>query len=66
VAYDLIYGQQTPFLSLAAAGGARAIDGLGMLVHQGARSFELWTGLAAPVEVMAAAAAETRQESSIT
>lgn len=55
VVYDLIYNVRTPFLRLAEAAGARAIDGLGMLVHQGARSFELWTGRPAPVEVMYAA-----------
>jgi shikimate dehydrogenase len=52
IVYDLIYHVHTPFLRLAETAGARAIDGLGMLVHQGARSFELWTGLAAPVEAM--------------
>ncbi len=56
VAYDLIYNRQTEFLKLAHSQGAQAIDGLGMLVHQGARAFELWTGLAAPVEVMRTAA----------
>ncbi len=55
VVYDLIYNVETPLLKLAAAGGAQAIAGLGMLVHQGARSFELWTGRAAPVDVMFAA-----------
>ena len=54
-AYDLVYNRQTEFLKLAAEQGARAIDGLGMLIHQGARSFELWTGIPAPVEVMRAA-----------
>jgi shikimate dehydrogenase len=43
VVYDLIYGA-TPFLALARACGAQAIGGLGMLVHQGARSAALWTG----------------------
>jgi shikimate dehydrogenase len=52
VVYDLIYNVRTPLLRLAEAAGAQAIDGLGMLVHQGARSFELWTGCAAPVAVM--------------
>jgi len=52
VVYDLIYNVETPLLKLAAAGGAQVIDGLGMLVHQGARSFELWTGQKAPVDVM--------------
>ena len=36
----------------AEAAGARVIDGLDVLVAQGAASFELWTGIAAPVEVM--------------
>jgi shikimate dehydrogenase len=44
VVYDLIYNVRTPFLRLAEAAGAYAIDGLGMLVHQGARSAALWTG----------------------
>jgi shikimate dehydrogenase len=35
--------------------GARVLDGLDVLVAQGARSFELWTGLPAPVEVMRSA-----------
>ncbi len=52
VVYDLIYNVRTPLLRLAEAAGAQAIDGLGMLVHQGARSFELWTGREAPVAVM--------------
>jgi shikimate dehydrogenase len=41
--YDLIYGD-TPFLALARSQGARAVDGLGMLVRQGARAAALWTG----------------------
>jgi shikimate dehydrogenase len=36
----------------AAAAGARVLDGLEVLVAQGAASFELWTGVAAPVSVM--------------
>jgi shikimate 5-dehydrogenase len=36
----------------AAAAGARVLDGLEVLVAQGAASFELWTGLAAPVAEM--------------
>jgi shikimate dehydrogenase len=52
--YDLVYSPagMTPFLSLAALSGAQVLGGLGMLVHQGARAFELWTGLRAPVKVM--------------
>jgi shikimate dehydrogenase len=39
----------------AAGHGARVLDGLDVLVAQGAASFELWTGVAAPVDVMRAA-----------
>jgi shikimate dehydrogenase len=39
----------------AEAAGARVVDGLDVLVAQGAASFELWTGVAAPVDVMRAA-----------
>jgi len=42
----------TPFLRQAAACGARTIDGLGMLVYQGAIAFQMWTGHDAPVAVM--------------
>jgi shikimate dehydrogenase len=51
--YDLIYTPAlTPLLRQARAAGARAVSGLGMLVHQGARAFTLWTGCDAPVDVM--------------
>jgi shikimate dehydrogenase len=53
--YDLTYGD-TPFLKMARTAEAQAVDGLNMLVLQGARSFELWTGLAAPREKMLEAA----------
>ena len=52
---DLIY-RNTPFLQGAARRGARTQNGLEMLVQQGAIAFEVWTGLAAPIEVMRAAA----------
>ncbi len=55
--YDLVYNpRETQLLSQARAADARAIDGLGMLVHQGAVAFSLWTGEPAPVEVMRVAA----------
>ncbi len=61
VAYDLVYTGAGPFpthfLLAARSAGARALDGTGMLVYQGARSFELWTGQKAPVDVMFAALA---------
>lgn len=55
---DLVYQPlQTPLLRVAAASGARPINGLGMLVHQAALSIERWTGTVPDVAVMAAAAA---------
>src|SRR6185437_10179908 len=56
---DLAYrgdGTPTPLMQAAAAHGARAVDGLDVLVGQGIVAFELLTGVAAPVEVMRAAA----------
>jgi shikimate dehydrogenase len=53
VVYDLVYRPaRTRLLAQAAAAGARPIGGIGMLVRQGAASFEVWTGRPAPVEVM--------------
>jgi len=50
---DMVYRSgSTPLLAAAAAHGARTVDGLEVLVAQGALSFELWTGRAAPLEVM--------------
>ncbi|MFP4312448.1 MAG: shikimate dehydrogenase, partial [Nitriliruptoraceae bacterium] len=57
VAYDLVYGRETPFLAAARARGAAAHDGLGMLLGQAALSYERWTGCPAPRAVMAAALA---------
>ncbi len=51
---DMIYGC-TPFLQAAAERGCRTADGRGMLLHQGVRSLELWTGRSAPVAAMRAA-----------
>jgi len=48
---------RTAFLREAEARGATALDGLGMLVAQGAIGFELWTGQPAPVPTMRAALA---------
>ncbi len=45
LAYDMVYGRETPFLALARASGAAAYDGLGMLVEQAAESFRLWRGV---------------------
>jgi len=58
---DLVYRSgSTPLLSAAMAHGSRTLDGLAILVAQGALSFELWTGRRAPIEVMRSAA--LRQE----
>jgi shikimate dehydrogenase len=51
--YDLIYNpKQTKLLMLAKEKGASASNGLGMLLYQGARSFEIFTEKKAPIEVM--------------
>lgn len=52
--YDTIY-KRTALYAAAEAKGLRCAAGLGMLLHQGARSLEIWTGRKAPVEVMRAA-----------
>jgi shikimate dehydrogenase len=53
VVVDLTYGEgPTPLVRWAAERGARSVDGREVLVRQGARSLELWTGLRAPVEAM--------------
>jgi shikimate dehydrogenase len=57
---DLTY-RDTDLLLAAARRELRAVDGLPMLVHQGARAFELWTGYPAPVETMLAAARLARR-----
>ena len=50
---DLVYRTgATPLLAAAREHGARTLDGLEILVAQGALSFELWTGREAPLEVM--------------
>ena len=56
---DLVYNPlETPLLRAAAQAGAQVLGGIHMLVHQGAASFEMWTGRPAPVEVMLRAAVE--------
>ena len=53
---DLPY-PQTATAAAARRAGATVVDGLEVLVAQGAASFELWTGVTAPVEVMRRAVA---------
>jgi shikimate dehydrogenase len=45
-------GADTALVAAARAAGCEVIDGLEALVRQGAKSFELWTGVPAPVEMM--------------
>ncbi len=49
--YDTIY-KETPLLQAAEQAGLRTADGRKMLLHQGAKSLELWTGEKAPIEQM--------------
>ena len=52
-AYDMIYRPaQTKFLAEAERCGCRIANGLGMLLYQGAKALEIWTGMTAPVEIM--------------
>jgi shikimate dehydrogenase len=55
--FDLVYRpRRTRLLDRASAAGCRVVEGIEMLIEQGARSFSIWTGLQAPVEVMRRAA----------
>ncbi len=59
VVYDLIY-RPTALLRAAQQRNMHAIDGLGMLIHQGALAWEEWTGHTAPLNVMWQAAYDAR------
>ncbi len=51
--YDMIYRPaETKLLAAAQAAGCQTANGLGMLLHQGAKAFEIWTGKTAPLDVM--------------
>ena len=57
--YDMIYRPaETPLLRAARDAGCNTANGLGMLLYQGAKAFEIWTGRTAPLEVMRHALAE--------
>ena len=58
---DLTY-RDTDLLAAARGRGLPTLDGLLMLVHQGARAFELWTGQPAPLATMLASAQRARDE----
>ena len=57
VVVDMVYGRgPTALLEAATAAGARTVDGIEVLVRQGALSLQLWTGREAPLAAMRAAA----------
>ncbi|MDK2891951.1 shikimate dehydrogenase [Methanohalophilus sp.] len=59
VVFDIVYNPlETKLLQEARAVGAKTIDGVGMLVHQGAEAFRIWTGRDPPVETMRKAVLE--------
>ncbi len=64
---DMIYApEETVLLREARAAGCRTLGGLPMLVYQGARAFEIWTGHAAPLQVMRGAVGLTTETMSKT
>jgi shikimate dehydrogenase len=51
--YDLVYNHpETSTMKASRASGARAENGLGMLLHQGVKAFQIWTGVTPPADVM--------------
>ncbi|MFA5779494.1 MAG: shikimate dehydrogenase [Elusimicrobiota bacterium] len=50
--YDVVYNRETQLLKDAKKIGAENSSGLDMLIYQGAKSFELWTGKTPPVDLM--------------
>jgi shikimate dehydrogenase len=60
---DLVYNPlETRLIKTAKAKGAKVVNGLEVLVAQGAASFEIWTGLKAPIDVMSTAVFTNVQE----
>ena len=56
--FDIVYNRETELLKDASAAGAVAVDGVMMLVYQGAKALQIWTGKKAPVDVMERAVRE--------
>ena len=64
--YDMIYKPaETKLLARAKAAGSRTSNGLGMLLHQGAAAFEIWTGKTAPIDVMRRALEQNVYQSTV-
>jgi shikimate dehydrogenase len=58
--YDMVYNPpETALLKAAKAAGCKTANGLGMLLRQGAKAFEIWTGQSAPLDVMRRALEES-------
>jgi shikimate dehydrogenase len=65
VVADLVYGHgPTPFARWAEERGARLVDGLEVLVHQGARSLTIWTGREPPLDAMRRAVVQATSSTS--
>lgn len=56
--FDIVYNRETQLLKDARAAGAVAVDGVMMLVYQGAKALQIWTGKKAPADVMEKAVRE--------
>ncbi len=56
--FDIVYNRETELLKDARAAGALALDGVMMLVYQGAKALEIWTGQKAPADIMEKAVRE--------
>ena len=56
--FDIVYNRETELLQDARAAGAVAVDGVMMLVYQGAKALQIWTGKKAPADVMERAVRE--------
>jgi shikimate dehydrogenase len=60
---DLTYNPPvTPFLTMASRAGCQTMNGVGMLLHQGALAFRIWSGQEAPLPVMRAALEKAIQQ----
>jgi shikimate dehydrogenase len=63
VIVDLVYGlSPTPLVQAARSRGAQVVDGIEILVHQGAASLRIWTGLDPPLETMRTAARNAQRD----